>query len=253
MEKKKLLLMAISAGVFLVLTIGAALVVFTPKNTPVASGAVMVHPANGTSVTVVPPSYQAPIAGLDAPENPEVSQSVSVDAVDLARNPGDVPGLKEPPEGTNLQGDNFYVGKQQGTNSETLISVPKPNTAAVPNVPPAGKAPSKPAQTASKPVVSAPVVPANQAKPAAKTKVYDDYWVQTGAFSTVVKAEGVKEVLASRGITSIIENRVIDGKAIFRVRVGPYTSNNEATYWLSLIKSIDGFEGSQIRQTQSRR
>jgi len=78
-----------------------------------------------------------------------------------------------------------------------------------------------------------------------------DYWVQTGAFSTVSNAEGVKEALASKGIASIIDNRIIDGRPLFRVRVGPYTSANEANYWLALIKSIDGFENSQIRQSQS--
>jgi DedD protein len=69
----------------------------------------------------------------------------------------------------------------------------------------------------------------------------------------VANAEGVREALASKGIASIIDNRVIDGRPLFRVRVGPYTSMNEANYWLSLIRSIDGFEDSQVRQTQSLR
>ena len=63
----------------------------------------------------------------------------------------------------------------------------------------------------------------------------------------------MKESLASKGIASVIENRVMDGTTYYRVRVGPYTSKNEADYWLSLIKSINGFEDSQVRQTQSRR
>jgi DedD protein len=35
------------------------------------------------------------------------------------------------------------------------------------------------------------------------------------------------------------------------VRVGPYTSQNEADYWLALIKSIDGFGESQIWQNNA--
>jgi DedD protein len=77
--------------------------------------------------------------------------------------------------------------------------------------------------------------------------------VQTGAFSTITSAEGVKETLASKGITSIIENGNIDGKTLFRVRVGPYISRNEANYWLALIKSIDGFEDSQVRTAENLR
>ena len=258
MEKKKLLLVAISVGIFLVIAIGAA-IVFAPRSPAVPSGAVTDR-GSETSITVLPPpSYQPPLSGPDTPTNgaTESSQLTPVDAVDLVRKPGDVPGLKAPPEGTIRQGADYYVNgttpSGSGKSPETLISVPKPSSAAVPDTPPAGKA--APAPAAPKPVAAAPAAPKPAAqkapaKPAVKTNVYDDYWVQTGAFSTVVKAEGVKETLASKGISSIIENRDVEGKTLFRVRVGPYTSQNEADYWLSLVKSIDGFQDSQVRLTR---
>jgi hypothetical protein len=31
--------------------------------------------------------------------------------------------------------------------------------------------------------------------------------------------------------------------------VGPYTSENEAGYWLTLVQAIDGFGESQVRST----
>ena len=243
MEKKKLLIVAISVGVFLVLTIGAAILVFTPKNTPPATSALASYPAQeiDTGITVPPPAASA-------------GQPASLDPVDLVRRPGDVPGLQSPPEGTTRQTEDFQ------SSAETLISVPKPSTAAVPDAAPAGRAAPRSsaetprAQPASTPQAAAsPPANAAQAKPAAQTRVYNDYWVQTGAFSTVTKAESVKATLSSKGINSIIENGEINGNTLFRVRVGPYTSQNEANYWLSLIKSIDGFEDSQVRQTQSRR
>jgi DedD protein len=40
---------------------------------------------------------------------------------------------------------------------------------------------------------------------------------------------------------------------MYRVRIGPYTSQNEADYWLAMVKSIDGFEKSQVWETQSLR
>jgi DedD protein len=83
------------------------------------------------------------------------------------------------------------------------------------------------------------------AKPVPKTQ--QDYWVQTGAFSAKIRAEGAKESLADKGITSIIDDREVDGKTWYRVRVGPYTSETEARYWLALVQSIDGFNGSQVR------
>jgi len=113
-----------------------------------------------------------------------------------------------------------------------------------------------PAQTASTPppVTITPASVAttgSQSIPAVQTGIYSDFWVQTGAFSTMASAENVKETLATKGITSIIENGIINGRSLFRVRVGPYTSRNEANYWLALIQSMDGFEDSQVRTTDN--
>ena len=268
MEKKKLLLVAISVGVFLVISIAAAILVFQPRNGGSGSGVSRNTRPVQTGVNAPLPSYQLPPA---APAHVS-SHTAPVDAVSLVRNPSDVPGLKPAPEGVVRQSPDYYVNVN-GSASETVISVPKPSSAAVPDTNPAGRAapaqkpaaitnparPAAPATAASAAPASKPAAAqkpaataAAAAKPATKpAKVYNDYWVQTGAFSTMAKAEGVKETLASKGITSIIENRDVNGSTLFRVRVGPYTSQNEASYWLSLIKTINGFEESQIRQTQS--
>jgi DedD protein len=82
-------------------------------------------------------------------------------------------------------------------------------------------------------------------------KPYEAYWVQAGAFSTQIRAEDVKETLKTKGLAAVIETRDVNGKNFYRVRVGPYTSQNEADYWLALIKSIDGFGESQIWQNNA--
>jgi len=321
MEKKKLLLVAISVGIFLALTIGAAILFFAPKDAstyPMAAG----KPVQAGDAGINAPVQSSAASGSTVRQdsNPQPS---SVDPVDLVRQPKEVPGLQQTPEGANRQGDGFYVsGSGTGRSAETVINVPKPTTAAVPDAAPAGRAVSTIAQAAPKPAtsvssttspapstssisstpkpaaeaapaavtaskpaavaapataiaskpatVAAPVATAATSKPAAatasvasvqtqakpastQTKVYNDYWIQTGAFSTITNAEGVKATLSSKGITSIIENREVEGKTVFRVRVGPYISQNEANYWLALIKSINGFEDSQVRQTESRR
>jgi DedD protein len=90
------------------------------------------------------------------------------------------------------------------------------------------------------------VQPAARAAPRSQ----QDYWIQTGAFSALVRAEGAKETLAAKGLSSIIDDREVDGQTWYRVRVGPYTSENEANYWLSLVRAIDGFDQSQVRSAQ---
>jgi hypothetical protein len=338
MEKKKLLLVAISVGVFLVLTIGAAILVFTPKNTSLPFETIT-NNDNPETIDVIPPP---PFESIAAVSEQEITQPASLDAVDLVRNPGGVPGLVPPTEGIYSP---YEAERYTERSTESVISVTQPTTAAVPSTPPTGRAANQstssvstptaaarpaqttttpaqtttslsqtastpaqtastvtktttapaqtassatkttttpaqtassatktttPAQTASTPAqatttpaqtASTPaqttIIPASvastgtQSIPLSQTGIYNDFWVQTGAFSTIASAEGVIETLASRGITAIVENGIINGRTLFRVRVGPYTSRNEANYWLALIQSMDGFEDSQVRTSDN--
>ena len=261
MEKKKLLLVAVSVGVFLVIIISASILIFTPKTSRAGTAFSSSHPISaGTGGSVLPER-----------------QPATVDAADLVKNADGIRGIQTPPQANASQETNFYINGEQpnaartvenGDHSRVTINIPKPATAAVPDAPAASQAvsqpvaaPAKPAVVvAAKPPTAAARPPAAAARPPAvvkanagagpaQSKTSSNYWVQTGAFSTQVRAEGAKEMLSAKGITSIIENRVVDGKTWYRVRVGPYTSENEAKYWLSLVKSIDGFGDSQVRQT----
>jgi DedD protein len=135
----------------------------------------------------------------------------------------------------------------------TTITVPAPRTVAVPDTPVRTTIPTTVRIPPARTTAQAPREtsrPQATARPA-QAGTHNNYWVQTGAFSTKVRAEGAKDSLEAKGITSIIENSNINGKTWYRVRVGPYMSENEANYWLALVKAIDGFGESQIRQTRA--
>jgi len=230
-EQKKLLLVAVSVGVFLLVTITAAIAILTPK-------ANMQETAN-TSQPYSAGRLQPATIGSDIQQPAVTAQETNANQNQIDSSAVDVKN-----------------------NDRLTINVPKPTTAAVPDsqetlptaaarnvvtVTPAAKPAAAVKPAASKPTVSKS--PAAKPTAAAKAKTTKDYWVQTGAFAAKVRAEDSKELLASKGITSIIENSEVNGKTWYRVRVGPYTSENEAKYWLSLVKTIDGFGESQIRQT----
>ena len=288
MEKRKLLLVAVSVGVFLVIVIGAAILVFTPRSPgPVQSARADRPIPAGTagSLNSGSPSsngFSGPGSGNaqgTAPFEHIQTQPASVDPSEMVRNTGGYQGLQVPPSAppTAIQENNFYINgdipnqpvvveNDRGDASAVVINVPRPITAAVPDAAPSGRSSSPaahrqaaqkpapaPAQAAAKPpaavaAVKPPAQQASAAKPPAQTqgKPYDTYWVQTGSFSTKVRADSAKERLTAKGITAIIENREVDTKTYYRVRVGPYTSSSEADYWLSIIKSIQGFEESQV-------
>jgi DedD protein len=219
-EQKKLLLIAVSVGVFLLVTITAAIAILSPK-------------AN-TQET----AYTAPY---------------SSGRLQPATVGNDIQPATTAQETKPTQIDSSAPAVEIIDNDRLTINIPKPTTAAVPDIqePPTPKtvavvAPAaKPAEKPAAPKKT--TTPA--AKPSTPAKTTKDYWVQTGAFTAKIRAEDSRELLASKGITSIIENSEINGKTWYRVRVGPYTSENEAKYWLALVKTIDGFGDSQVRQT----
>jgi len=150
---------------------------------------------------------------------------------------------------------NIYDDPGLGAGSETsagggsnIITITPPVASGVPNTP------AKPVeQPKPKPAVQTPAKPAAPAAPVEAKKTYRDFWVQVGSFSTRDRADGVKGTLDNKGLSAIITNQEVEGSTRYRVRVGPYTSQNEADYWLAMIKSIDGFQESQIWQSQSYR
>jgi DedD protein len=351
MEKKKLLLVTISVGVFLVVVIGASILIFSPRNpTPVVAAAARperpipagipgtlnssVVPEDVSNIIVTPGDAVTPevpdrvvgpgVTGSPVPvlEGPlpeagqdlALAQPATADPTEMVRNSGNYQGLQSPPSSSAaIQENSFYIDNEstqpvvaerrdEEGNSQVVINVPRPQTAAVPNesssasasqrgagrtaassgggssanqtaaakaatssrttnlaaktstpartAAPAAKAatPVKTttpaartaalAKTAEPPAASRPA--AVTAAPQPQTRVYDAYWVQTGSFPTRIQADKAKDILASKGLTAIIENGDVKGQTWYRVRVGPYTSQNEADYWLSLIKAING-------------
>lgn len=215
-------------GVFLVVVISAALLVFRP------GGA-----APETSM-----SYRQ--------INGDPGRSATTDPVELIRDDS-FRGLQNPDSVSPIYSvESAGQIAEQAGETATVISVPKPTAAAVPV---AAAVPAKPAAAApaAKPKAPAPAPKPEAASAAAVAarQRYRDFWVQAGSFSTRERADGVKHNLDDKGISAVITNQDINGNTYYRVRVGPYTSQNEADYWLAMIKSIDGFQDSQIWESQS--
>ena len=246
MEKKKLLLVAVSVGVVLMIIIAIPLFFISPRQAP---------------SPLLPAAVHEPFQPVEIIPQPPVEIEPQ-ELAQIIEEPVFAPPVVRPTE----------------TPRVNTITVPAPQTAAVPRasdipvrtttakpvqrpvqtqsaarpVETVSAAPNPPAATSVVPT-AAPVAPTSRPAVAGTGKTYNDYWIQTGAFSTKVSAEREKESLEGKGISSIITNSDINGKTWYRVRVGPYTTENEAKYWLALVKSIDGFAQSQIRQTPALR
>jgi DedD protein len=280
MEKKKAILIAVIAGLFLVIVVGFPMILLSSKD----------KAASPTVATGIPqPSASLP------------QQPASMDINDLV-NKTTVPTPTIPAQNVIINNydskldttDSNTVKNPDGTITINVLPAPivPPQTAPAQPAPQAEQSPPsqkpsvtpqpKPADTVKPEPKSPPAKPADTSKPAGKaadtakpatkpavtpkpaekpaappkkkpasTQTADvDYWVQAGFFSTQVIADNAKAALATQGITAIIQNASVNGKNGFRVRIGPYTSNDEANYWLKLIKAMDGFNQSYISQTK---
>jgi len=254
-EMKKMLLVAVSVGVFLLVTITVAILLLTPKA--------------GTENTAFSSSYTYP-AGRTQPAiensgNAQQQQEIfrdtdingirdnTVVSITGDRNNGDSLTINIPKPGNTIVSDTARIQPAASASASSApdaanITVIPAAAATVVSAAAQTTQAARPAASSGSALVSS-TASVSAARQTVSNKTLNDYWVQTGAFSAIVRAEDAKELLASKGITSIIENRIVNGKLWYRVRLGPYTSENEANYWLALVKSIDGFTESQVRQT----
>ncbi|MDR1902974.1 MAG: SPOR domain-containing protein [Treponema sp.] len=266
MEKKKLLLVSVSVGAFLIIVIAASYLVIQPKSGVVSPEAVSEGnlgyedaAAGNTVIDAIPP---AGIEGGGLPSLPGVPgytdplvpvQPALVDPTGMVRNPDGIRGLQQPPLKSITDGI-----EQDGA----LISIVPPSRAGVSDAPPAGKAASRQALEAGPrdvprqaPAEKAPAA-ATQSAPIpvamAEPKPRDYFWVQVGSFTHQSKAEDLRKHLDSKGMKSVIDPTELNSVTYFRVRIGPYVSKDEAaSFWLPFVKAM-GYEDSQVWQTTIR-
>jgi DedD protein len=252
MENRKLLLVAVSVGLFLVIVISATILVFSPRDYPVVEKNVPIAPG------VLPPSAPPPVTT----QSPAVVTQTTPPSEAPAQAAGSETAVENDRSAENviyINGDNgVRVERLNGGSTQTIITIPSPAESpakSVPlSVPPSQERPSavaaKPAQptvTSTQQKPAAPKAASTPTRPKVQPKLV--WWVQTNSYSNKSFADRSKELLAGKGIASVITNAVVGGKTYYRVRVGPYTSRSEADYWLSLIKTIEGMENSQIWQS----
>jgi len=137
-----------------------------------------------------------------------------------------------------------FMNKAQSRNAEQDAAEEKKNKDWDPNAPLYGKNPAKPAAPAE-PSEAAPATPAvTGAGASAEDKKTDDplgdlarakagadpfvYFVQAGAYRSEPEAQAQKAKLALKGLTSAVSERDQDGRTVYRVRLGPFDSKDDA-------------------------
>ena len=282
MDQKRTLWITIAAGIFLLVVVGAALILYAPaakRETTVASlGSkdIWVSPTTIPSVpkdnfaqgTASPAGTQettpsaSPVESQPASTEPAPDGTYQTDNLTvIANGTTNVIGLGETntPGTTTIDLNELKNTSTNVTANNTVAQNAMQQTATAHKTTAITEAPvtqEKPKSTVSaKPVTPAkkPVASAKPAEPK-PAKLADQFWVQAASYSTKKNADEARDTLESNKIQcEVFTYKDAKGKLFYRVRVGPYTTKSEATYWKEKIDTIDLFAktGSYITNSSA--
>jgi cell division protein FtsN len=132
--------------------------------------------------------------------------------------PQERPGVKAP---------NLPLSIKPAAPAETVVSEEeKPATQIDLNKPLQGKSPAVPSSSAD-PIADI-ATGKSAAEAAANAKAEVVFFVQTGAFVSQSEADAQKASLAMQGMQSQISEGLIDGKSVWRVRIGPFANVDDS-------------------------
>jgi cell division protein FtsN len=255
-ERKKLLLLSIFSGIFVLLLITVGFFLFTPKK-----GSAQAPATIGNSA---PPKAQDPQDYLSAPPaSPSLGQPKSQDGSVIVVY-GDKPALPATGASSSAAGaapqaeapaaENTAQGKAAAATDKGVLSEGETNRAVSTKKKPSAKnAPTAVATATAKSVASKSAAkPAAEllAKPVVKA---DAFWIQAGSFASRGRADELQQGLAEKGMAALITINDVSGKSLYRVRIGPYASEPEAKDWLAKIKDLDGCNAAYILKSGAKK
>ena len=272
MEQKKILWVILSVSLFVLIIFGIALFLYSPSRNSAmaqAGGETIPYETAGTAANVDPDLWARDpdrVSGLDRDAPSAAGNIINLNNVNIVSTDGqsaqtsgiDVSDLTVQAGTSEVSGLPRELAEQIGIEpasehpEERPAAAKKDEAAPVqPQVAPAVKAQPKPAVEKKFAQASVSVT----VKPKAKTPVkpaapqlHTLYWVQTASLASRINAERARDKLAAQHMKVEIFTKETSAGLTHRVRVGPFTNNTEAKYWLNSIKKIEGFENSFVTE-----
>ena len=266
MEQKKTLWIVAASGVFLLVVIGAALLLNSPSSnapatasittvdtTPVTAKAEepVITPIESASSTTALDSNTLAFQSVESGAPVETAPAANGGAVESDDN-GKIAAA---PANTTIELNTKTSSNVTATSragQEALSNAGSKSTASTiytgnPGTSAASKsvasAPAKAAPTPAKKVAAAPAKKA----PVVSSK----YWVQAASFTSKKSADNARATLDDNKIPAeVFTYKDNKDKLFYRVRVGPYTTKSEAEYWKTRVCKIDLFKDSQSYVTE---
>lgn len=274
MEQKRTLWIVAAVGVFLLVVLGAALILYTPQskqatiansrvtNSSTASnGWISLAPSaplqtsTNTDEKVEEENNVLPEKEIPNPAKTELrTEEVNIYAENanvysektelnkLGENATVKAGTSEKPTTIVLTEPEKTA---EAKTSKPEVSKPRSNVAVKNSVSEKQKASAKPEHKNTAKTAKTGQNKSVSAKPSVKEPEIVQYWVQVTALTSRKSADEARNKLGENQITADVFTYTDNKKQLFyRVRVGPYTTKSEAEYWRTKISKIDSFQNS---------
>ena len=274
MEQKRTLWIVAAVGVFLLVVLGAALILYTPQSKQATIANSRVTNSSTASNGWISLAPSAPLqTSTNTDEKVEEENSVlpekeipnpaktelRTEEVNIYAENANVYSEKTE---LNKLGENATVKAESSEKPTTIIltepektaeakaskpevSKPRSNVAVKNSVSEKQKAPAKPEHKNTAKTAKTGQNKSVSAKPSVKEPEIVQYWVQVSALTSRKSADEARNKLGENQITADVFTYTDNKKRLFyRVRVGPYTTKSEAEYWRTKISKIDSFQNS---------
>ncbi len=255
MEQKQTLWIIAAAGIFLLVVIGAALILYSPAmqtepevtavQIPAAASTPETYQINSAAAQSAEPNSgaQTPVPAKDVTVITDTTTVVGTGQTNIDLNAFKSAAAQSPQPAVQPQNE---TARRSAQSDSTVVAITQ---RVQPEPAPAQPAPApQPAAEPRKPEIAQPV-PASAAPPAPAAQ----FWVQVASLTSKHNAEAARKALEDNKIPSEIFTHTDEsGKTFYRVRVGPYTTKNEAEYWRTRIAMIDTFSGTSSYITESK-
>lgn len=280
MDQKRILWIAAAVGIFLLVVVGAALILYSPSFN---AEPVMVSVQQQDSQPILTPAVNSVTTTNKEEHNSVIFQQDGATSVPVTEKVKELTVISEnttiysdkatytqegsripensvtqnPPQQTQIQ-IQIQPMSQETVATQTVTTTPvvaKANTStnvvpASTSVTSAAKETVKKTTTVSTSTVAQKTTTAastaKKTTTAAQQKAKASYWIQAASFTAKKNAEEARTVLSEQKISSEIFTYESKGNTYYRVRIGPYVTKAEAEYWKGRIALIKGFESCYI-------
>lgn len=274
MEQKRTLWIVAAVGVFLLVVLGAALILYTPQskqatiansrvtnNSTASNGWISLAPSaplqTSTNTDEKVDEESSVLSDKEIP-NPAKTE-LRAEEVNIYAENANVYSEKTE---LNKLGENATVKAETSEKPTTIVltepektaeaktskpevSKPRSNVAVKNSVSEKQKTPAKPEHKNTAKAAKTEQNKSVSAKPSVKEPEIVQYWVQVTALTSRKSADEARNKLGENQITADVFTYTDNKKQLFyRVRVGPYTTKSEAEYWRTKISKIDSFQNS---------